>query len=198
MQISEYYYIVDSDLTQQKGGSLTFGNHGNWKQIDCWEVIKPLCKYSVTHAASSQQCSVFEETSSFQRVSWLFSTMHFIILKPTCIKFIHSPKGRAANHPAVCEAHRQCLTCPSGEFCFAGIASPSVNSAWSDQFDSCHPPPWWMTRATWLNSPWVKVESKHTFKINSNLVQIVTRESERTENKCTENPTGNKQHFVNI
>lgn len=136
MQISEYYYMFDSDLTQQKGGSLAFRNHGNWKQIDCWEVIKPLCKYSVTHAAGSQQCSLFEETSSFQCLSCLFSTTLFSINHAfyyfkTHLHQIHTfPKRKSCQSSGgVCKAHRQCLTCPSSEFCFAGIASPSVNSA---------------------------------------------------------------------
>lgn len=171
--------MFDSDLTQQKGGSLAFGNHGIWKQTDCWEAIKPLRKYSVTHAASSQQCSLSEETSSFRWLSWLFSPMLFC-----CIKFIHSQKRKSCQSSAGC-ARRTANVWPgpSSEFCSAGIASPSVNSAWSDLFGSCHPPRGEWLAQTWLNSPRVKAESKHTFKINSNLVQIVTRESKQTPPK---------------
>lgn len=49
--------MFDSNLAQQKGGSSAFWEP--WELETVWEVIKPLCKCSVTCAASSQQCSLF-------------------------------------------------------------------------------------------------------------------------------------------
>lgn len=114
----------------------------------------------------------------------------FHYFKPICIKFMHSQKEEV---PIIWQCTRRTANVwPAPLVSFALLALLRHPWILLDQIGLIHATaPWWLTRTTWLNSPWIKVESKHTLKINSNFVQIITRESKQNKKNVL-------KHFVNI